>query len=214
MSSILEKKNQIKHILQFLSQILMSLVFISLLVVEIILILELSNENFLPGVKFDFFGIELAVIPILIIVCLFLTGISILGLIFSLRTIIQIIKKTEMKMYRTQIIALALILGVSFISLQYYYPVWPGDLGIPPKFGPYIGYYGENGMIISWDCDHEQAFTLLWGTDSDAMLNEEKSYVQEWNDNDKIFHHTVIINSLNPGEYYYNLPNEILTNIH
>ena len=181
----------------------MSLVFISLLVVEIILILELSNENFLPGVKFDFFGIELAVIPILIIVCLFLTGISILGLIFSLRTIIRIIKKTEMKIYRTQIIALALILGVSFISLQYYYPVWPGDLGIPPKFGPYIGYYGENGMIISWDCDHEQAFTLLWGTDSDAMLNEEKSYVQEWNDNDKIFHHTVIINSLNPGEYYY-----------
>ena len=185
----------------------MSLIFISMLIIEIVLIFELSDENFLPGVRFDFFGIELAIIPILIIVCLFLTSASTLGLIFSLKTIIHSIKKREIIKYRVQIIALFLILGTSFISLQYYYPVWPGDLGVPPKFGPYIGYYGENGMIISWDCNHVETFTLLWGSDPDDLSNEKISYIQNWSDNDKIFHHTVILDSLDPGhDYYYNIP--------
>ena len=163
MSNNLGKKQHLKPYFRILSQILISLIFIFVFIIEFVMIFELSEDNFLPGVRFDFFGIELAIIPLLIIVCIFLTSVSTFGLIFSLKTIIQSIKKTEIKRYKAPIIALFLIFGVSFISLQYYYPVWPGDLGVPPKFGPYIGYYGENDMIISCDCNHEEAFTFLWG---------------------------------------------------
>lgn len=207
MSNTLEKNKQIRPNFRVFSQIIISLVFISILVIEIVLFFELSKDNFFPGTRFDFFGFEMVILPILIIVCLFLTSISTIGLIFSLKTIINSIKKREIKRYKAPIIALFLIMGTGIISLQHYYPVWPGDLGLPSKFGPYIGYYGENGMIISWDCNHEESFTLLWGTDPGDLSNEKISYIQNWSDNDKIFHHTVILDSLNSGhDYYYSIP--------
>ncbi len=207
MSNILGKNKHLRPYIELLSQILISLIFISVFIIEFVIFFGLSEENFLPGVRFDFFGIELATIPILIIVCLFLTSVSTFGLIFSLKPIIQSIKKREIKKYKAPIIALFLILGMSFISLQYYYPVWPGDLGVHPKFGPYIAYYGESDMIISWDCNNEGTFTLLWGTDPDDLSNEKSSYIQNWINNDKIFHHTVILDSLNEGhDYYYSIP--------
>ncbi|QEE17959.1 metallophosphoesterase [Promethearchaeum syntrophicum] len=207
MSINLEKNKPSKANFRVLNQILLSLVFFSILIIEFVLFIDFSGDNFFPGTKFDFFGIEMAILPILIIVCLFLTSVSTIGLIFSLKIIVSGKKKSEIKRYKAPIIAFFLILGIGLISLQYYYPIWPGDLGIPPKFGPYIGLYGENDMIISWDCNQEETFTLLWGTEMDNLSNEKLSSIQNWIDNDKIFHHTVIFDSLNSGnDYYYSIP--------
>ncbi len=189
----------------------MTLLFFALIVAVVWAATEYAEDIFGGGNYEDFFGLYIPISTIAIIVGAILFSIGGYGSVKAMVMIAKFLQKREFRLNRApKILAVGMVvLGV--VAVQYYLPFWPLDLGlVKPTFGPYIAYYGEAGMTVSWDTAAPATTEVQWGLDENnlAYTNYGSDNVtQTPSSTATSYHHVVILPNLTPGTtYYYRVP--------
>lgn len=185
----------------------LSLLFLALTLLAIlipVIFFEYVRNNFLT---YFFFGLEWRISTILLFIFLFCLGIGISGFKTSVK--VKKFQKIEakMKIPFTPLVSVGLLLMLGIASISYYVPSLGANLGVSQKFGPYLGFHGDKGMIIAWDSSSSEPTLLAYGTEPEHLDLKQESTVEPWTLNDNNFHHYVILTNLTPNsEYLYKIP--------
>jgi hypothetical protein len=197
-----------KRVPKWLGRIIMVLLPIAALVAIPLVIEAFDNEIQAPGYTFDFFGVYLPLVQIIWIFGVILGIYGIFGTIVGIMMVVKFLAKKPFKLTKTPKIAAFVMIGIVLFTANYYSPFWMINTGITkPTFGPYLAYYGETGMSISWETPKPQESVLYWGTDeSDVNTRAEGGEAIDGNIGPSE-HHIVILDHLAPGTtYYYRVP--------
>ncbi len=185
-----------------------------------ILLFEFVKNNVMT---YYFFGFELRISTMLLFVFLFLISFGSFNLSHLIKFLIHRKKSTitlqsSQQLYQRNIkktVSSFIIIGLIAVSSVWYYsPLSGTNWGISQKYGPYIGYYGDSGMIISWDSPHEESIDLIFSPEITLAENVStfSSTVEPWPRSTNNFHHFVIVGDTNYGDldydtrYYYQIP--------
>jgi len=200
------KQVDIKRILRGLFRALMVLFYYALFIGGIVIFVLGYKYIVDPRMKFDFLGIVLPLWGITLIGEIILLGIGGYGCIIGLKMIYNIIRKQPYQLRRAPKIFPFTILILAIVGVNYYFPFWTVNLGIQSTYSPHIGYYGENGMSISWDTNNLQRSIIKWGNTREN-LQEAEGGATAFNLGGTSNHHIVVLRDLLPGTtYYYQIP--------
>ncbi|MHA1674639.1 MAG: metallophosphoesterase family protein, partial [Promethearchaeota archaeon] len=185
-----------------------------------LLLFEYVKNNVLT---YFFFGFVLRISTLLLFVFLFLISLGSFNLSYLIKFLIlqkkgsttmpisQVFYRRNIKKTISSFIIIGFI-GVS--SVWYYNPLSGTNLGLSQNYGPYIGYYGASGMIISWDSSDGESNDLIFGPEVTLTENVStfSSTVEPWPRSTTNFHHYVIVGDASSGDleydtrYYYKIP--------
>ncbi len=190
---------------------MMVVLFFALIAAAIWALTEYYEDIFVSRGYEDFFGLYLPLSTIGLIVGAILFGIGGYGTAKSIIMIIKFLQKREFKLNRApKVLALGMVvLGV--VAVQYYLPFWPLQLGlVRPTYGPYIAYYGDTGMAISWDTASLTTSDVQWGLAENNLVYStygSDNATQPSPSTATSYHHVVVLPNLTPGTtYYYRVP--------
>ncbi|MHA1613106.1 MAG: metallophosphoesterase family protein [Promethearchaeota archaeon] len=218
-------KNRLQVIVIAILIIVNALIVIFGLLIPVLLF-EYVKNNVLT---YYFFGFELRISTLLLFIFLFLISLGSFNLSYLVKFLFHRKKNTatiqsSQLLYQRNIkktVSSFIIIGLFAVSSVWYYiPLSGTNLGRSQKYGPYIGYYGDSGMIISWDCADEESFDLFFASDisllgsETVILDKIASIVEPWpensNTNVKDFHHYVVLDEatdlVSNFRYYYQIP--------
>jgi len=186
---------------------------LGMILIALFLLIGLS----LPFILFAFYSYA-KVFNIELILFIVITGfiVGVVGLVLFIKQIRLILEKKRAKESFNEvkthilnklvpIIMLGLIFGV-YVSI---YPQWYYNLGVDPRFGPYIAYNGETGMQISWDTRTATQSLVEYGISPDNLNMTAWGGEFYWQGAEKPVskHHCVLLENLLPNtRYYYRVP--------
>ena len=202
---------QFKKVVKIGGRILFGLFFTTVLLLGLLLPFVFGEDIWIAGGHHFFFGFDLSYRMIAGIVVAILVGLGGFGFYWVIKLIIHAVRKQHFSINWKPKVAMGLLMIFAIVGVQYYNPFWIYDQNnsTTPKFGPYIGYYAEDQMIVAWDGPYPEAFTVEFGVDPDLLSAtfETMSYLQQWTLNPINFHHAAILpNLLVDTTYYYMIP--------
>lgn len=204
---------QLKKVMKIGGWILFALFFTTVLLLGILLPFVAGEDIWIPGGHHFFFGLDLSYRLIAGIVVLILIGLGGYGFYWVVKMIVHTVQHHQFFLNWKPKIAMGFLVMFAIAGVLYYNPFWLYDqnLGITPKFGPYIGYYGENQMIVAWDGPYSEPLTVEYGLSPElSSLNTEiESSLQQWaiTPNNNNYHHAAILpDLLSDTSYYYRIP--------
>ncbi|UYP46576.1 hypothetical protein NEF87_002861 [Candidatus Lokiarchaeum ossiferum] len=198
----LKKKKSRVYISMALSFLFLALILLAILIP--VIFFEYVRNNVLT---YFFFGLEWRISTILLFLFLFCLGIGLVGFKTSIKGINSPKFETKMKIPSTPFVCVGLLLILGIASTSYYVPSLGANSGLSQKYGPYLGFHGDNEMIIAWDSSLSEPALLVYGTEPEHLDLDQESTVEPWSLNDKNFHHYVILTNLTPNsEYLYKIP--------
>ncbi len=187
----------------------MFLLFLVAVLLPVVAFVILEDEITSPTMTYDFFGAELLVSTIALIVGLVFFGLGGFGLAKSIEMIVKAIKKVRFKLTWKPITAALALTGIVVAAIFYYSPFWYLSIGINPTFGPHVAIHGRpNAMQVSWRTAIPAQTIVNWGDDPSSLNRTAVGGEFYWQDGtEATYHHCVVLDSLVPGQkYYYNVP--------
>jgi predicted phosphodiesterase len=209
---------QFKKVAKVVGRILFGLFFTTVLLLGILLPFVVGDDLGVTGGHHFFFGLDLTYPMIAGILVLILVGLGGYGFYWVVKMVICTVHRQPFSLNWKPKVAMGMLVMFALAGVLYYNPfsIYDQKTSIAPKFGPYIGYFGENQMIVAWDGPYSEPITVEYGVDPDLLSStiEIESHLQQWAINPTNFHHAVVLpNLLSDTSYYYLIP-ELSTHIY